>query len=78
MLKEPNETSSLQPTDSDTVTGLIPAPDCNLTLEEICAKDVPTGVKFKIIEHTDLPEDREFRNAWTAPQLETDYDGVGS
>ncbi|OUU46728.1 MAG: hypothetical protein CBC12_10705 [Candidatus Puniceispirillum sp. TMED52] len=67
-----------QPTDSDTISVLIPAPNCNLTLEEICAKDVPTGVKYKVIEHTDLPEDREFRNAWVAPDLETDFDGVGS
>ena len=67
-----------QPTDSECVSVLIPAPNCNLTLEEICAKDVPTGIKYKIIDHTDLPDDREFRNAWIAPDLETDYDGVGS
>jgi len=67
-----------QPTDSDTISVLVPAPNCGLTLEQICAKDVPTGVKYKVIEHTDLPADREFRNAWVAPDLETDYDGVGS
>jgi len=67
-----------KPTDSDTISVLIPAPNCELTLEEICKKDVPTGVKYKIIEHTDLPDDREFRNAWVAQDLETDYDGVGS
>lgn len=66
------------PVDSDTISVLIPAPSCNLTLEEICAKDIPTGTKYKIIDHTDLPDDREFRNAWIAPDLETDYDGVGS
>ena len=67
-----------KPNDSDTISVLIPAPNCELSLMEICRKDCPSGVKFKIIEHTDLPEDRTFRNAWTAPQLETDYDGVGS
>ena len=67
-----------QPTDSDCISVLIPAPNCNLTLEEICRKDIQSGVKYKVIEHTDLPEDREFRNAWVAPDLETDYDGVGS
>lgn len=67
-----------QPTDSECVSVLIPAPNCNLTLEEICAKDVPTGIKYKIIDHTDLPDDSEFRDAWVAPQLDTDYDGVGS
>lgn len=46
-----------------------------LTIEETAKKNVPTGVKYKIIEHTDLPADREFRNAW-----EYDFnnsDGVG-
>lgn len=66
------------PNTEGTISVLIPAPNCNLTLEEICAKDVPTGVKYKIIEHTDLPEDREFRNAWQYPQIETDFDGVGA
>ena len=54
------------PPDSDTISVLIPAPNCNLTLDEICKKDVPSGVKYKVIEHTDLPNDREFRNAWSA------------
>ena len=67
-----------KPTDSDTISVLIPAPNSGLTLMETCLKDCPSGVKFKIIEHTDLPEDREFRNAWVAPDLDTDYDGVGS
>ena len=67
-----------KPTDSDTISVLVPAFNCGLTLQEICAKDVPTGVKYKVIEHTDLPEDREFRSAWVAPDLETDYDGVGA
>ena len=67
-----------KPTDSDTISVLIPAPNCELSLMDICRKDCPSGVKFKIIEHTDLPEDREFRDAWVAPQLDTNYDGVGS
>ena len=67
-----------QPTDSDTISVLVPAPNCELSLMDICRKDCPSGVKFKIIEHTDLPEDREFRDAWVAPQLDTNYDGVGS
>jgi hypothetical protein len=67
-----------KPTDSDTISILIPAPNCNLSLEEICRKDIPQGLKWKIIEHTDLPsaEMREFRSAWSAPQLDTDYDGI--
>ena len=33
-------------------------------IEETAVKDVPSGVKYKIIDHTDLPEDRDFRGAW--------------
>ena len=29
------------------------------------AKAIPDGVTTHIIEHTDLPSDRYFRNAWT-------------
>lgn len=47
------------------VAVLIPAPDCGLTIEEIAAKDVPQGLAWQIVEDTDLPTDRTFRNAWT-------------
>lgn len=66
------------PNDEGTISVLVPAPNCGLTLEQICAKDVPTGVKYKIIDSSELPADREFRNAWQYPQIETDFDGVGA
>ena len=53
------------------------ASNCELTLEEICAKDVPTGVKYKIIDSSELPADREFRNAWDY-DFTNSYDGVGA
>jgi hypothetical protein len=43
---------------------IIPAPECGLTIEEIAAKDVPAGVAYKIVDVSDIPEDRTFRNAW--------------
>lgn len=43
---------------------IIPAPDSGLTIEEIAAKDVPTGVPFNIVDVSELPTDRHFRNAW--------------
>ena len=52
----PNET---------TISVLIPAPNCSLSFEEICAKDVPTGVPYLVIDSSDLP-DRTFRDAWSA------------
>lgn len=47
-----------------------------MTIEDIAKKDVPTGLPYKIIEDTDLPSSREFRNAWTIDDAEL-TDGVG-
>lgn len=52
----------IYPTD-DGVAIIIPA-DCGLTIEEIAAKDVPAGKPYKIVDATDIPTDRTFRNAW--------------
>lgn len=46
-----------------TATILIPC-ECGLTLEQIGKKDVPTGVPFWIVDATDIPSDRAFRDAW--------------
>tara|TARA_Y100000992_G_scaffold280850_1_gene228217 strand:+ start:347 stop:610 length:264 start_codon:yes stop_codon:yes gene_type:complete len=47
------------------------------TVEDIAKKDVPTGYKYKIVEDSDVPTDRSFRDAWTVD--ETDLtDGVGA
>jgi len=35
-----------------------------MTIEEIAAKDVPHGVEYKIIDASELPQDRTYRNAW--------------
>ena len=47
------------------------------TIEEIAAKTVPTGYKYKIVEDSDVPTDRSFRNAWTVDEADL-TDGVGS
>ena len=47
------------------------------TTEEIAAKDVPTGTKYKMIDDSDLPSDRSFRNAWTVDESDL-TDGVGA
>ncbi len=49
----------------------------NWTLEEIAKKDVPTGKKYKIVEDSDIPTDRSFRDAWTVSESDL-IDGVGS
>jgi hypothetical protein len=50
--------------DDGTLAIIIPA-DCGLTIEEIAAKDVPAGKEYHIVDVTDIPTDRTFRNAWT-------------
>ena len=54
----------IYPTENGGVAVIIPAPDCGLTIEEIAAKDVPSGKPFKIIDASEVPSDRTFRNAW--------------
>jgi hypothetical protein len=54
----------IYPTDDGGVAIIIPAVECGLTIEEIAAKDVPAGKSYKIIDVSDIPEDRTFRNAW--------------
>lgn len=54
----------IYPTDEGGVAIIIPAPECGLTIEEIAAKDVPVGKPFRIVNVSDIPTDRTFRNAW--------------
>lgn len=51
-------------TEDGGVAVIIPAPECGLSIEEIAAKDVPAGVEYKIVDVSDIPTDRTFRNAW--------------
>lgn len=54
----------IYPTDDGGVAVLIPAPNSGLSVEEVARKDVPLGKPFKIVNASDIPEDRTFRNAW--------------
>lgn len=56
---------------------IIPSPDCGLTLEQIAAKDVPAGLPYKIVDVSELPQDRSERTAWTVDD-EVLTDGVGA
>ena len=59
-------------------TGIaIITPSGDLSLEETALKDVPSGVKYKLIDASDLPQERDFRNAWEF-DFSTDFDGVGA
>jgi len=54
----------IYPTDEGGVAVIVPASECGFTIEEIAAKDVPADKPFKIVDVSDIPEDRTFRNAW--------------
>ncbi len=48
------------------VAVIVPTPEYleTHTIEELAAKDVPAGAEFKIVDVTDIPSDRTFRDAW--------------
>jgi len=52
--------------DEGGVAIVIPTPEAleTMTIEEIAAKDVPAGKPYKIVDVSEIPTDRTFRNAW--------------
>ena len=54
----------IYPTDDGGVAVIIPNAECGLSIEQIAAKDVPSGKPYKIVDVSDIPTDRTFRNAW--------------
>lgn len=54
----------IYPTSEGGVAIFVPAPECELTIEEMAERVVPAGVEFKIVDASEIPTDRTFRNAW--------------
>lgn len=54
-----------------------PAPNAKLTIEQIAAKDVPASKPYKIVDKSEIPTDRTFRNFWYVDKTEL-TDGVGA
>jgi hypothetical protein len=56
----------LYPSDEGGVVIIIPTPEYleTHTIEELAAKDVPAGKPYKIVDVSEIPSDRTFRNAW--------------
>lgn len=50
-----------------TVAILTPTPEYleMHTIEELAEKDLPQGAVYHIIDVSEIPNDRTFRNAWT-------------
>ena len=51
--------------DNCVVAVIIPSDNSSLTVEQIQAKDVPAGKTSYIVDKSEVPTDRSFRNAWT-------------
>ena len=66
-------------TEEGGVAIVIPAPEClqKYSIKEIADKDVPAGRPYKIVDVSEIPTDRTFRNAWDIDESEL-TDGVGS
>lgn len=47
-------------------------------LTVLAAKDVPEGLPFWIVEDSEIPTDRTFRDAWEIPEEWGEPDGYGS
>ena len=59
-------------------TAINPSTGNLFTVEEIAKKDVPSGYKYKIIEDSDVPVERAFRDAWVVKESDlTDGTGEG-
>jgi hypothetical protein len=62
-----NNMRIIYPSADGGVCVLIPAKewlDAGNTMEDLAAKDVPADTPYKIVDVSEIPTDREFRNAW--------------
>lgn len=44
---------------------------------EVARKDVPAGIPYRIVDESDIPEDRSERDLWTADFSNPDGHGEG-
>tara|TARA_B110000285_G_scaffold209806_1_gene251101 strand:- start:282 stop:500 length:219 start_codon:yes stop_codon:yes gene_type:complete len=58
------------------VSIIVPITDSGFTVEQIAKKDVPAGLKYKVVDVSEISSDRTFRDAWTIDEAEL-TDGVG-
>ena len=51
---------------NNTVSIIVPSPEAlqSMTIEQIALKDVPANTPYKIVDVSEIPSDRTFRNAW--------------
>ena len=56
----------IYPTPDGGVAVLVPSPEYlqDHTMEDLAAKDVPPNTPYNIVDVSEIPTDRTFRNAW--------------
>ena len=59
------------------VSVIIPWLGSGLSIDEIAAKDVPTGQPYKIVDVSDIPTNRSARDLWSVDEADL-TDGVGA
>jgi hypothetical protein len=59
-----SEKRIIYPSENGGVCVVVPAQDCPFTMEELAKKDVPEGTPYKIVDVSEVPSDRTFREAW--------------
>lgn len=52
----------IYPTDNGGVAIVIPSGE--VSIEQVIAQSVPEGKPYKIVDVSDIPTDRTFRDAW--------------
>ena len=58
------------------VAVIVPAANTTFSLEEIALKDSRSGARFKVLDVSDIPDTRVFRNAWEF-DFDSASDGLG-
>jgi hypothetical protein len=50
----------------NSVSIIVPSDEAlqSITIEQIANKDVPANTPYKIVDVSEIPSDRTFRNAW--------------
>ena len=60
-----SDTRFIYENDDGSISIVCPADKTDLTLEQIKAKDCPSGKTVYTVNKSAIPTDRSFRNAWT-------------
>tara|TARA_Y100000114_G_scaffold123980_1_gene119644 strand:- start:203 stop:403 length:201 start_codon:yes stop_codon:yes gene_type:complete len=60
-----SDTRFIYENDDGGICIVIPADNCELTLDQIKDKDCPSGKTVYTVNKSEIPTDRSFRNAWT-------------